>query len=375
MTEAVKLCHVIDASTRNPLLFDSIKYSDRQRINYEVVTLSPPGEFHQQLGAIGVPAISINTNSRGQYPSAIQKLVRLFRRELFDIVQVHSFEASLVGLIAATIARVPVRIFSGHHSHEVPLYKNPKLLFVDSFLCRRLATDVLAPSENMKTIFIESQRVPPDRIRVIPHGLDLEEWLRASKADTRIREEHGLTGKIVFGAVGRLFWVKGQDTLIRAFAEIAQERDDVVLLIVGEGPERESIEQRIKALALGNKVILMGQRTDIAAVMATFDALLHPSLAESFGLILVEAMALGKPVAATKFGIAPEVIRDGETGYFFDTDVTSIRDTLRRILSERDRWTAIGDASRAAVQKFSVKFTQAECDEYYLSLAKARGQE
>ena len=112
-----------------------------------------------------------------------------------------------------------------------------------------------------------------------------------------------MTGKIVFGAVGRLFWVKVRTLSSEPLPKL-HRRDDVVLLIVGEGPERE-YRAAYKSSALGNKVILTGQRTDIAAVMATFDALLHPSLAESFGLILVEAMALGKPVAATKFGIAP----------------------------------------------------------------------
>jgi glycosyltransferase involved in cell wall biosynthesis len=224
----------------------------------------------------------------------------------------------------------------------------------------------------MKAIFMESQRVPAERIRVIPHGLDLDEWRRDAAVRSEIRAEYGLTKKIVFGAVGRLFWVKGFDELIKGFARIAAERSDVALLIVGDGAERKNLEELIRKLGVGDRVILAGRRTDMASVMSTFDVLLHPSLAESFGLIYVEAMSLRKPVVATMFGIAPEIIRDGENGYFFATAAASIRETLVRVLSERDRWEAIVVAGRASVEKFSVKVTQIECDEYYLSLADAK---
>ena len=171
MTEAVKLCHVIDASTRNPLLFDSIKYSDRQRINYEVVTLSPTGEFHQQLGAIGVPAISINTNSRPISVSNSKTRTSVSARAVR--YRASSFLRGEFGRPDSSDDRPG----SGKDLLRTPLARSStlqepaKLLRRQFFVPASLATDVLAPSENMKTIFIESQRVPPDRIRVIPHGL------------------------------------------------------------------------------------------------------------------------------------------------------------------------------------------------------------
>ena len=370
MTERLKLCHVIDSSSRNPLLFSSVAHSDRSRIEYEVISLRERGGLHEQMDSIDVATSALNVSSRKQYAAAIASLVKKFRHERYDIVQVHSFEASLVGLIAAATARVPVRIFSGHHSHEVPLYRNPKLLFVDSFLSRRLATHVLSPSENMKDIFVESQRVPSARIKVIPHGVDLAAWTAAAAEPNDLRKTFGLEGKIIFGAAGRLFWVKGFDLLIESFADIASSREDVVLVIAGEGSERGKLESIIRDRGIEENIKLIGARSDIASVMSSFDVLIHPSLAESFGLIYVEAMALEKPVIATPFGIAPEAIQSGVNGYIAEPQVISLRDAMKRVLAEKDRWPQVGEEARKTAERYSVTITQTACDEYYESLRR-----
>src|SRR5262249_23871951 len=149
--------------------------------------------------------------------SALWKLLRHFRRERVQIVQTHLFDESLIGLTAARLAGVPVTIFTGHHSHETPLHKRKLLTFVDGLSGRLLAKHTIAPSEQMKSIFVSELKVPADKVKVIHHGFDLDDWRRKGLEPTPFAEELDLQGKVVFGAVGRLFWVKDFANMIRGF--------------------------------------------------------------------------------------------------------------------------------------------------------------
>ncbi|QYO66336.1 glycosyltransferase [Leptolyngbya sp. 7M] len=371
MNKLIRFCHLIDPATENPLLFNSVKFSDRSRFDYVVISLAPEGDLQEQMRSISVKSLSINCSARRGYPTALMKLVRYFRSERFDVVQVHGFEASFVGLIAAIIARIPVRIFSGHHSHEVPLYGNARLMAVDSFLARHLATQVIAPSRNMRDIFVNKHRVPAAKIEVIEHGMYLDDWRRQAQQASNIRREFGFEKKMLFGSVGRLFWVKGFDTLIRAFSVVARARDDIALAIAGDGGDRPQLEGLISELGMGERIKLIGKRTDIAAVMNEFDVLIHPSIAESFGLIYPEALALGKPVIATRGGIAEDIVRNGENGYLINPgSLSEMTDAIEKMIGARASWAAMGENARTVSERFSVTKTQRVCDKFIASLVK-----
>lgn len=375
MSRPIRFCHLIDASTPNPLLFNSVKFSDRGKFIYTVISFAPEAALQEQMRSIGVRSFSINCLSRRAYPAALIKLIKHFRSGRFDVVQVHGFEASMVGLIAATIARIPIRLFSGHHSHEVPLYGNKHLMTVDSFLARRLATHVIAPSRNMKDIFVAKHHVPAEKIEVIEHGMDLDDWRTQAERNSAIRAEYEFGNKLLFGAVGRLFWVKGFDTLIRAFATAAESHDDIGLAIAGEGTDRQKLEGLIAELGMEEKIKLIGKRTDIAAVMNEFDVLIHPSIAESFGLIYPEAFTLGKPVIATRGGVAADIVRDGDNGCLINAgSVPEMADAIEKIIAAKDLWAAMGENAKAVAGRFSVAKTQAECDRFISSLIKTKDQ-
>jgi glycosyltransferase involved in cell wall biosynthesis len=367
----VKICHLIKPSTHNPLLYNSIKFSDRERFEYSVVSLDPKGELHAQMDELGVTSVSLARPSRKLFAKTSRELFQLFRKERFDAIQVHGFDASLVGLPAAVTARVPNRIFSGHHSHEIPLHKNWKLMAVDSFLASRLSTHVIAPSKNMRDIFVRDLKVPAKKVHVIPHGIDLDEWSPEKFDDRTLRDQYGVAPETaVFAAVGRLYWVKGFDHLIRAFAGVVRERDDAVLWIIGDGSDRGTLESMIKQLGLEKKILLLGNRADIARVMSQVDVFVHPAFAESFGLVYVEAMALGKPVIGTAVGIAPDLIRDGENGFLMaSNDDEIIRQSMLEMLSRRAQWPEMSIDARRSAEPYSVVLTQRECDDFYASLA------
>ena len=367
--QRIKFCHLIDTSAYNPLLCDSVKFSNRERFEYTVATLDPPGELQKQMSDLNINFYSTGNSSARNYFVEISKLTRFFTKENFNIVQVHSFTASIIGLIAARLARIPIRIFSGHHSHEVPLHNNKKLTLVDGFFSKRMANRVLSPSEQMKDIFIEYEGVPEERIKVVPHGMNLEAWRAKADGKTNIKKELDIEDKIVFGAVGRLFWIKGLDKLIEAFAAIAEKRKDIVLLIAGDGSDKEKLQSLINSLNMSEQILLIGRRKDIANVMSSFDVFVHPALAESFGQVFTEIFALGKPIVSTRVGVANEIIEDGKNGFLVNPGSTKeLQTALEKMLDQQNDWEKMGAAGKRIAENFSVKITQALCDDYYISL-------
>ncbi len=362
----IKFCHLIDASLANPLLYNSIKYSNREKFDYTVITLAPEGQLQEQLRQIGVASFSLNYTSKRKWLSTLYRLYRFFRKEKTGIVQVHGFTASPIGLWAAKLARVPVTIFSGHHSHEVPLYKKRFLLFFDAFNGKYLARHVISPSEIMKDIFIRKYRIPSRKIVVIHHGFDLGEWRKNGGSGTEVRNELGLDNKVVFGAVGRLFWVKDFTTLVKAFSIVAAQRPETILIIAGEGDERKNLEKLIADSGLSKKVILTGKRNDIAAVINSFDVFVHTALAESFGMVYIEVMALGKPVISTRVGVAPEIVKTGENGSLIETgNPEALASAMLDLIDKKNEWEKMGDRNRSIAEEFAVQKTQALCDMYY----------
>jgi glycosyltransferase involved in cell wall biosynthesis len=221
----------------------------------------------------------------------------------------------------------------------------------------------------MRDIFMSAHGVPPDRIKVLHHGLDVESWAESAREESGIRKEYEIEKKVVFLAAGRLFWVKGFEMLIRTFAGVSKKREDVVLLIAGEGADRQRLAELIKRLNVCDKVKLIGKRSDIASVMNDSDVLVHPSLAESFGLIYTEAFALGKPVIATRRGIAEELVLDGKSGYLIEiVSDDDLAEAFRKMLEREKDWNAMGRIGKQAVERFAVQQTQAEYDRFILSL-------
>lgn len=366
----IKFCHVIDNSAPNPLLYNSIKFSDREKVEYSIIGLRPEAGLREQMAEIGVRSRSLNYTSRTQTVTAFGQFYSAFRREGIQIVQSHLFDASLIGLTAARAARVPVTIFTGHHSHETPLHRRRLLTFVDGASGRFLAKHAIAPSEQMKEIFVRDLKVPARKVAVVHHGFDLEDWRKKASERTDIRSEFGIEGKIVFGAVGRLFWVKNFENLVRAFSVIASTRDDIVLLIVGGG-DQSGLRELINTLGLSKKVLLTGPRTDIAAVINSFDVFVHSSLAESFGMVFIEAFALGKPIVSTAVGVAEEIIEDDVNGVIAKgTDQASLADAMFEMLAMRDRWPEMGENGKLRSDDFEVRETQKICDELFFKWLK-----
>lgn len=164
-------------------------------------------------------------------------------------------------------------------------------------------------------------------------------------------------------SLGRLGTEKGHDILIEAFARIAPLYPDIDLLIVGEGPRRAALENLVAALNLTGRVYMPGAAKNPFALLAKAKAFVLPSRFEGFPNALTEAMALGLPCVATRFGGVEDIIRDGENGVLVPLeDAESMAQAIAALLQYPDRASAIGDAARAVTDDFSPERVMAMWD-------------
>lgn len=350
-TTRLKLLHFIENSASSAYLNSIAEHFDRDRFDVSVGSLGAAGALQEDMAARGVPAFALGCTSRTSYPRAVARLARRIREERFDIVQTHLFEASFVGLVASRLARVPLAIVNDHHSAEVLLHGRRAVIWVDRLITKHLAHRVLAPSAYMRDILVREEGVTAEHIAVIPYGLDLDRLRPAAGARERVRAELGVSG-IVFGAVGRLSWVKNYPLLMSAFSELARQRRDVTLVIAGDGPDRSRLEAEANDLALNGRVRFVGHRRDVVDFLSAIDVLVHASRVECSVQVVPEAYAVGTPVVSTRVGGATEIIESGVNGYLVPpNDAAALRSALEQMLERRGEWCAMGEAGKRIVER------------------------
>jgi len=344
--------HVITDAGPHPYFRTLIEADGLGRGPLCVGCVGPAGALQEDMRSLGVATFALGARSRGGYPAAAGRLARALRRRSTDVVQTHLLEGSLVGLTAARLARTPVAVMTAHHSHELPFH-GPKLVWAERLCTGPLCDHIIAPSQDALRTLTRFARVPVEKIEVVHHGFDLER-LDPSKADpARVRRELGLEDKLVFGAIGRLYALKNYSALIDAFASALADVREARLVIAGAG-DAAGLAARARHLDIADRVILCGPRGDVRDLLAAVDVFVHPAVAESFGMVIIEAMAMARPVVSTPVGIAPEVISDGETGVLCSSpDLGALVVGLREMLALRDSWLEIGIRARRRIQSFT----------------------
>jgi glycosyltransferase involved in cell wall biosynthesis len=189
-----------------------------------------------------------------------------------------------------------------------------KDLFVDRI--------VVNAKENRDS-FVRRMGRSPDKIEVVHQGIDLPKFRPGlGRDDVRRELGYGATEQVVgvFSRLGGDVWRKGIARFLEAAASVGAACPEARFLVVGDGGAKASLQLRARQLGLGDRVLWAGWRSDVAALLAAIDVFVMPSLFEGSPTILLEAMAMAKPVVATTVGVVPEIIVDGENGLVVEPD-------------------------------------------------------
>jgi glycosyltransferase involved in cell wall biosynthesis len=202
--------------------------------------------------------------------------------------------------------------------------------------------------------------------------VDLSRFRPVDAATRRaVREALGIEWDVpVVICVARFDPVKGVDVLIDAWREIASTIPQAMLLLVGDGPLREALAQRIRANGLNTSVRFLGYRSDVEAVLRAADLCVVPSRSEGFSLAALEAMATGLPVVATGVGGLPEVVKDGETGVLVEPEnPPALAKAVIRLLADPTLRSEVAAAALASARGYDIDASCARLETLYHQLA------
>lgn len=322
----------------------------------------------------GVPAAysSLQTRSRFAYPFATLRLTKLLRQRAPDVLHAHLFDAGLVGLVAGRLAGTRAVALSRHHMDEAWLLGAKTHVALDRWMARH-ADAVVAVSGAVKVHMEQREGIEARKIEVIHLGFDFTSLSPTAVDRRRVRQELGGESGYVIGCIGRLFPNKGQQFLIQAVAGLIHQIPNLRLVLVGSG-ERAPLARMARDCGLDDRITFLGHRTDAAACMAAMDLVVHPSLSEAFSQVIVETMAVGTPLIATRVGGSAEVIHHGETGLLVPPgDVEAIRAAIARLHGDRTVAEAMATAGRAFVRsQFTVERTVDKHVRFYEGLLDRR---
>jgi glycosyltransferase involved in cell wall biosynthesis len=215
----------------------------------------------------------------------------------------------------------------------------------------RRARMVIAITEALRGFLVDRVGLPAAKVVTVPYGLD---ELPAGWGPNPPLELP--SGARVLLACARLVEQKGLDTAVRALPDVLSNHPDAVLVIAGEGPERARLEALMASLGVTGSIRLLGRAGDVASLYRRAELLVHPARWEGFGLVLLEAMLAGLPIAASRVSSVPEIVLDGETGVLVPPDDPgALTAALDRLLADDALRRRLGEAGqRRARTAFTV---------------------
>jgi sugar transferase (PEP-CTERM/EpsH1 system associated) len=333
--------------------------------NPEIVRLR---HLENQVCTVGRP------NAGAQF--LVFRLARIMKEYRPHIVHSRNWGA-IEAVIAGRLARVPVVVHS-EHGYELEILSG--FPFRRRVLCRTayaMADAVFTVSRELSEYHARQVGLAPGRIRVIPNGVDTLRFADRPQQRASLRQQFGLPAdSFVIGTVGRMVPIKDHATLLRAAETLVARRIEVSILLVGTGPELSGLRQSVEnSSALRERVRFLGVSDQVPDVLNALDVFVLPSISEGMSNTLLEAMASGLPVVATRVGGNPELIEENRSGWLFaPRDVGDLTERLARLSRDPALRRQLGAAARQrALDYFSLDRMLEDYRKLYLDLAERRG--
>jgi glycosyltransferase involved in cell wall biosynthesis len=304
-----------------------------------------------ELTKLNVKAYCVGMKSKFDI-MAIRRLSDIIKESRADVLHTYLFHANILGRIIGRINRVPV-IISSERCLDLERRGFNNLL---NNLTLRWCSKIVVVSDSVGKMLMARDKVPCSRIVRIYSGIEFSNYDLNIDKDSN-RKELGLkSDDVVIGTIGRLRPEKGHEYLIKAIAEVLRKFPEVRLLIAGDGAEENKLKCLSDKMGIKDKVIFTGFRNDIPEILSILDLFVLPSIEEGLPMAVLEAMASGRGIVATRIGGTEELIQDGVTGVLVPPkDVHALAGAIYGLLKEHDKINRFGMLAReAAKNNFSI---------------------
>ena len=323
------------------------------RARYRPLVICPePGSFVGRMEARGVETHLVHLAPLFN-PLALWRLTRLLVRERVTILQTHGARANFYGRIAGCLAGVPVIISTVHNSlkdYEVGFLT--RWFYITALrLTLPLVHRIICVSDSNRRDEIDEFQAAASRIQTVYNGVDPSAF-PAQPNRQKVREEFGIVSGPVLVMIARLTEAKGHRFLLQALPHLIEAWPQLCCVFVGEGELRDQLHCLAVERTVERSCRFVGAREDIADILAAADVVVLPSLSEGFPFVLLEALAMGCPVVASRVNGIPELIEDRKTGFLVPArDPQALAIAIREVLNDPVTASKMGAAGRAMVQE------------------------
>jgi len=346
--------HVIDklsdagSTTTGPsqLLYHLVSRGNQQRYAFQVWGLRRDDVARTALIEQGLP---VRCLARHRYdPRVPGDLLRLVRRERPALLHVHGFAASNYGRWVGRKVGIPVLIHEHGINGSIPLYQRLADRLLSSF-----PAEAIAVSADVASYLTCHRQIPAERVHPIHNGVDVSSFAPAQphQAD-ELRRANAFGERRTVGIIGRFHSIKGQEDLLRAAVPVSQRLPDALFLFIGDGTNRPALERLSGTLGLDDNVRFLGHRGDVAELLKVTDVVVIASHMEAISLALLEAMATGQAVVATRVGGNLEVVQHETSGLLVPpANSGALAEAIVRLLEDAPLRARLGQAATRRIRE------------------------
>lgn len=348
-SKPISVCHILPALPAHgaeQLLLDIARNTDGRKLALSICLISDLGPLVGDFERLGIPVTFLPKESRFDI-TIIWRLARFLKKNRFDLVHTHLFTADLWGRLAS----LPMNIGVLSTSHTT---SDPNVGWLGRLLDRMLGyrnDAMICVSEAVRQYRRDETGVTPEKFFLIENGIDLCRFEKNVSTE-EMRHRLGLAREGFWIAIiGRLIPLKGHRNLIRALSLLSEKLPALGIVVVGEGETETALKRQAEKAGLSGRVVFLGLRRDVPDILQAVDVLAIPSSREGLPIVLLEAMAAGLPVVASKVGGMPEVVLDGETGILVEQDPFSIAQALKTLFENSVLRKKMGETARKVVEE------------------------
>ncbi len=355
MSDKINVLHLRDSSGlygAERVILTLGRNIDQSRFQFSLLCMQRNDASNLELmdagRSLGIKVDEIRVEGRLNFRSVL-KLRVYFKKNKIDIIHTHDFKSDFYGFLATVFLRIR-RVATAHGSTRDSRMKRLYLLLAEKIIYRYYHK-IVAVSDDLKKFLIR-RGVSSRKIEMIRNGFDFH-ILSNPSSPQKIKFDFNPDDYRIFGIVGRLFPDKGHTFFLEAFKSLKNENRKIKALIIGDGPAREEVQNKIKTFHLENDVYLLGYQNDIKKYYQILDYLVIPSIREGLPYTLLEAMYFKIPVLATSVGDIPHLIENNKTGFLVPPgDSIVLAKAMSGMLVNSEKCIALADKGYERVKQF-----------------------
>ena len=337
------------------LILSIIKKINRTQFYVYLYVLDYEGDLYNEAQKLGIQTRYIKRNP-GLDIALVFRLILQFRKDKIDIVHSHNEASYFYSSLAALFARVPVNITTEHSRHYINNLKRRK---IEKKILSYFTKKIVTVSRELEEQSILKDKINPKKIITIQNGIDIEKFQRYNTTKIKtLKKEMQIGNENIITIIARLDPIKNHILFLKSIVELIKINNNVKVLIVGEGPDKNMLMEKTKEWGLKDIVMFCGIRNDIPGIFSITDVLVLTSKREGLPLVLLESMAAKVPIVLTKGANRSKIIKPNKNGMQVNDNPKEIAKKIQMYLdNDKLKQEHVNKNFRYVKQNYSIERT------------------